>query len=208
VSRYTGDVGSTHGAAAALGRPRSEVARRAVLHAVDDLLVDVGYAAMTMKGIAERAGVGRQTVYRWWSNKAEILLEACVADARSELTVPEHTDPRRTLVDYLTVLTEFLTASPAGIAYRSLLGEAQHDPAVRELLRTADVLDEPTRSVLERVRPVAPDMPDLRLATTQLYGPVLAHVLMTGTGLPSAMLTVEASLLLQGWGVKRNALRR
>src|SRR5580658_3505664 len=84
VSRYTGDVGSTHGAAAALGRPRSEVARRAVLHAVDDLLVDVGYAAMTMKGIAERAGVGRQTVYRWWSNKAEILLEACVADARSE----------------------------------------------------------------------------------------------------------------------------
>jgi AcrR family transcriptional regulator len=42
---------------------RSEEARRAVLGAVDDLLVEVGYAAMTMKGIAERAGVGRQTVY-------------------------------------------------------------------------------------------------------------------------------------------------
>jgi AcrR family transcriptional regulator len=48
------------------GRPRSEQAREAVLHAVDDLLLEVGYAALTMKGIAERAGVGRQTVYRWW----------------------------------------------------------------------------------------------------------------------------------------------
>ena len=42
------------------GRPRSEQAREAVLHAVDDLLLEVGYAALTMKGIAERAGVGRQ----------------------------------------------------------------------------------------------------------------------------------------------------
>jgi len=202
VLRYTDDVGSTDTTAPVLGRPRSEAARQAVLHAVDDLLVEVGYAAMTMKGIAERAGVGRQTVYRWWSNKAEILLEACVDDARSELSVPERTDPRRSLVDYLTSLTEFLTVSPAGLAYRAVLGEAQHDPAVGELLRTANVLAEPTRTVLDRVRPVAPCMPDLRLATTQLYGPVLAQVLTTGTGLPGAMLTTHASLLLQGWGVK------
>jgi AcrR family transcriptional regulator len=179
-----------------------------VLHAVDDMLVEVGYAAMTMKGIAKRAGVGRGTVYRWWSNKAEILLEACVDDARSELVVPGRTDPRRSLVDYLTVLTEFLTVSPAGLAYRALLGEAQQDPAVRELLRTADVLAEPTKTMLDRIRPVASSMPDVRLATTQLYGPVLAHVLTTGTGLPSAMLTTHVSLLVQGWGVKSTARPR
>jgi AcrR family transcriptional regulator len=192
-------------AASVLGRPRSEAARQAVLHAVDDLLVEVGYAAMTMKGIAQRAGVGRQTVYRWWSNKAEILLEACVDDARSELTVADHRDPQRALVDYLTALTEFLTASPAGIAYRALLGEAQHDPAVGELLRTADVLAEPTRRILDRVRPLAPSMPDVRLATMQLYGPVLAHVLTTGAGLPTALLATHVCLLLPGWGVKRTA---
>jgi AcrR family transcriptional regulator len=201
VSRYADDVGSTDREPLPLGRPRSEAARQAVLHAVDDLLVEIGYAAMTMKGIAERAGVGRQTVYRWWSNKAEILLEACVDDARSELTVPERTDPGRALVDYLKALTEFLTVSPAGLAYRALLGEAQHDPAVRELLRAVDVLADPTRTVLDRVRPVARCMPEVRLATTQLYGPVLAHVLTTGTGLPDKMLTAHASLLLQGWGV-------
>ena len=61
-----------------LGRPRSESARRAVLNAVDDMLVEHGYAALTLKGIAEQAGVGRQTIYRWWSTKAEILHEAGV----------------------------------------------------------------------------------------------------------------------------------
>ena len=207
MSRYNYDVGAT-GAASALGRPRSEAARQAVLHAVDDLLVEVGYAAMTMKGIAERAGVGRQTVYRWWSNKAEILLEECVDDARSELTVRERTDPRRTLVDYLAALTDFLTVSPAGLAYRALIGEAQHDPAVLDLIRSADVLAEPARKVLARIRPVAPSMPDLRLATAQLYGPVLAHVLTSGTGLSSTMQTTHASLLLQCWGVEHKARLR
>lgn len=198
--RYTCDVPPSDGAVRTLGRPRSEVAREAVLHAVDDLLVDVGYAAMTMKGIAERAGVGRQTVYRWWSTKAEILLEACLEDARSELTTPERSDARRTLVDYLVALTAFLIDSPAGLAYRALLGEAQHDPAVRELLRTVDVLAEPTQTVLYRVRPLAPAMPDLALAAAQLYGPVLAQALTTGIGFPRSTLTTHASLLLQCWG--------
>ena len=161
-------MASSDGAARALGRPRSELARRAVLRAVDDMLVEVGYGAMTMKGIANRAGVGRQTVYRWWSNKAEILLEACANDARSELMTPERADARRTLVDYLAALTHFLTAPPAGLAYRALLGEAQHDLEVRELLRTVDVLAEPTQIVLDRVRPFAPAMPNVLLARAHL----------------------------------------
>src|SRR6185312_12895328 len=113
-------------------RPRSEEARVAVLHAVDDLLVDVGYAAMTMKGIAERAGVGRQTLYRWWTTKAEILLEAIVDDVAEELTIPACPRVADDLVTYLRALTAFLVAAPAGLAYRALVGEAQHDPAVRD----------------------------------------------------------------------------
>ncbi|CAN5649228.1 TetR/AcrR family transcriptional regulator [soil metagenome] len=120
----------------------------AVLHAVDDLLVEVGYAEMTMKGIAERAGVGRQTVYRWWSTKAEILFEASVYDAAQELTVAKAEDALSTLTAYLEALVHFLAHSPAGIAYRALLGEAQHDPAVAELLSTKDVLGDSARAIL------------------------------------------------------------
>jgi AcrR family transcriptional regulator len=181
------------------GRPRSEDARRAVLHAVDDMLVEIGYAAMTMKGIAERAGVGRQTVYRWWSTKAEILLEACVADAREELSSPPRSDPAKDLSGYLVALSEFLTTSPAGAAYRALLGEAQHDPAVRDLLRGDDPLIASTATVLDRVRSAAPRMPPARLAAGQLIGPILLDVLTTASAPSRAQLTAHVRTLLTAW---------
>ncbi|GLW47627.1 putative transcriptional regulator, TetR family protein [Streptomyces sp. NBRC 14336] len=157
------------------GRPRSEKARIAVLHAVDDLLVEVGYAAMTMKGIAERAGVGRQTVYRWWSHKAEVLYEASVVDAREELSVPTTGDPRRDVAAYLDALIEFLSRSHAGAAYRALLGEAQHDPEVARLLASGDVLEAGAGPVLDACADNSP-LPRDQVAAL-LIGPVLFHIL-------------------------------
>lgn len=60
------------------GRPRSETARLAILEATRALLIDDGYEDMTVTGIAARAGVGKQTVYRWWKSKAEIVAEAAL----------------------------------------------------------------------------------------------------------------------------------
>ena len=181
------------------GRPRSESARRAVLHAVDDMLVETGYSAMTMKGIAERAGVGRQTVYRWWSTKAEILLEASVADAATELATAPQAAPLGQIITYLTALNRFLTTSPAGLAYRALLGEAQHDPAVAKLVHDADLVNRSTNVVLDRLRPFASAMPDPRLAAAQLTGPSIATLLTTGTALPRRLLVTHAETLLAGW---------
>jgi len=166
MSRYYGRMNDTRSRG---GRPRSEQARDAVLHAADDLLLEVGYAALTMKGIAERAGVGRQTVYRWWSTKAEILFEASVADAEEELAVPPADSAGDELVAYLEALVRFLTGSAAGAAYRALLAAAEHDPAVKQLIATNDVLGASARAVLERVAPGTP-APDQ--AAARLVGPV------------------------------------
>jgi AcrR family transcriptional regulator len=186
-------------AGARAGRPRSERARQAVLEAVDDLLVDVGYAAMTMKGIAERAGVGRQTVYRWWSTKAEILLEACLDDIQEEVATPPHPDPAEDLFVYLAALSEFLTSAPAGLAYRALIGEAQHDPAVRDLVGHADLLSASARDVLDRVRRAAPNMPETDLCVVQLTGPILARILTTSKPLSKPLLRAHAASLLRAW---------
>ncbi|MGN5631509.1 TetR/AcrR family transcriptional regulator [Streptomyces sp. AC154] len=162
------------------GRPRSEDARAAVLHAVDDLLVEVGYAALTMKGIAERAGVGRQTVYRWWSNKAEVLYEASAIDARQELSVPVSDDPRRDLKAYLDALVAFLSRSHAGAAYRALIGEAQHDTDVAALLTSRDVLGESAAVVVEAARKSSGTALSLEQATALLIGPPFFHILSGG----------------------------
>jgi AcrR family transcriptional regulator len=55
---------------------RSERSRRAIYDAAIALVVEVGYPRTTIEGIAARAGVGKQTIYRWWSSKADVLLEA------------------------------------------------------------------------------------------------------------------------------------
>ncbi len=55
---------------------RSEKSRRAIYDAALALVAEVGYPKTTIEGIAARAGVGKQTIYRWWSSKADVLLEA------------------------------------------------------------------------------------------------------------------------------------
>lgn len=159
------------------GRPRSEAARTAVLYAVDDLLVEEGYAAMTLKGIAARAGVSRQTVYRWWSTKAEILFEASWTDAAEELAVAPADTPLAEITAYLEALIRFLVHSPAGAAYRALLGEAQHDVEVGRLLTSKDVLGDSAKAVIERALDKRALPVSLDRATALLVGPTFYWIL-------------------------------
>ncbi|UUU21546.1 TetR/AcrR family transcriptional regulator [Streptomyces sp. DSM 40750] len=57
---------------------RSEKSRRAIYDAALALVTEVGYQKTTIEGIAARAGVGKQTIYRWWTSKADVLLEAFI----------------------------------------------------------------------------------------------------------------------------------
>ncbi|WP_447037063.1 TetR/AcrR family transcriptional regulator [Streptomyces sp. DSM 118878] len=55
---------------------RSERSRRAIYDAALALVHETGYAKLTIEAIAARAGVGKQTIYRWWPSKGAVLLDA------------------------------------------------------------------------------------------------------------------------------------
>src|ERR1700753_142152 len=68
---------------------RNEQARLGVLDAAADLLAERGFAGVTIEGIAARAGVAKQTIYRWWPSKVDVLLDTLVDDAQEALAVPD-----------------------------------------------------------------------------------------------------------------------
>src|ERR1700753_3935259 len=103
--------------AATKGRPphrRNEQARIAVLHAADDLLAERGFAGVTIEGIAARAGVAKQTIYRWWPSKVDVLLDTLVEDSQQELIVPDTGSAITDARQYLRRLAAFITDDTAG----------------------------------------------------------------------------------------------
>ena len=71
------------------GRPRDPRIDAAILEATAELLVDIGYANLTMAAVADRAGTTKTALYRRWSSKAELVHEAAFPTAPTALAMPE-----------------------------------------------------------------------------------------------------------------------
>ncbi len=168
---------------------RDERARLAVLHAADDLLVERGFGGVTVEGIAARAGVAKQTIYRWWPSKVDILLDTLIDDAGRRLAIPEKGSAVDGARRYLRSLAGFLTGDAAGKVLLALMGEAQHDPATAQAFheRYLDPQRARERALLERgiASGELPAGLDVDASLDALCGPVFYRAL-TGAPIPKA----------------------
>lgn len=116
------------------GRPRSEASRQAILAATRDLLLEGDYDALTTAEIAKQAGVGRQTVYRWWGSKAAVVAD-CVVEGlvAFPLETPAATgDPAVDLRVWLELSHERLAAPSTAPLVRALTAAATTDAQATE----------------------------------------------------------------------------
>ncbi|MFH0180298.1 TetR/AcrR family transcriptional regulator [Streptomyces cacaoi] len=162
---------------------RSEQARLAVLQVADGLLVEKGFAGVTMEGIAARAGVAKQTIYRWWKSKTDVLMDAFLQDATEDLTAPDSGDIALDLRDYLRRLAWFLSESDPGAVFKALIAQAQHDPVFAQDFRSRYLDGQRRRDRLPLERAVdrgqLPADLDMAAETDQLVGPLYYRVLVT-----------------------------
>jgi AcrR family transcriptional regulator len=164
------------------GRRRNDAAREAILDAAFRLISDPGTEGVTIDAIAAEAGVGRQTIYRWWPSKGAVVADALARHAR--VVVPE-----RETGSFTGDLEAFFADSFAGLENEGLAGRlrqivaaAQHDEHVAGVLADFTAVRRAAlRALLERGRDageLAPDT-DLEMLVDMAYG-VLYYRLLVG----------------------------
>jgi AcrR family transcriptional regulator len=167
------------------GRPRSERARTAILEATAELLLLRGRGAVSMDAVAERAGVSKATIYRWWPSKEMLALDALVEWASALAPMRDTGTLRGDLLALVRPWVREIRRRPFGRVIAAFVEESQSDPEFAEEYRTHFV--EPRREAgrlafaraLER-RDVPTDV-DVELALDLIYGPIY-HRLLHGHG--------------------------
>jgi AcrR family transcriptional regulator len=124
---------STQTAVAPRGRPRRASARKAIVDATLALLAERGFQAATMEAIALRAGVGRNTIYRRWSSKEELIVEA-LEELIADLDIREREeDVYSLLLHWVRDFARIFGDPLYGRILPVVLGELQQNPAFAEV---------------------------------------------------------------------------
>jgi AcrR family transcriptional regulator len=164
------------------GRPRNLEAQAAVHEAALSLLLEKGYSGISIEGVALRSGVAKQTIYRWWANKGEIILEAFASWAKRVTALPDTGTLEGDLRAFLEQAFKALSGD-AGPINRALVTEALMNKEFAEKLLQQII--EPRRVLLrglveravERGEIAPPD--DIETLIDLAFGPMWYRLLIT-----------------------------
>ena len=115
------------------GRPRSESSRRAILDATRRLLTHSSVQKLSIEAIARKAGVGKTTIYRWWPNKAAVVMEAVFSQPAFHNVLPTPRSAAEGVQSQIEKLARQLSGKN-GRTIAEIIGEAQPDAESLRLL--------------------------------------------------------------------------
>jgi AcrR family transcriptional regulator len=165
------------------GRPRSDIAKAAILKATAALFREQHLRSLSMDSVAERAGVSKATIYRWWTSKGALALDAFLAEITAALgPPPDKGSLRADLRSHVRLLVASYARTPAGKMLAELVGAFPTDPQLASDFRTRMVtqLRERNRVMFEHAvaRGEIAANTDVQLVMDVLYGAIWIRLLM------------------------------
>lgn len=183
------------------GRPRSEKARIAILQATLKLLSEGGFANFTIEEVADRAEVGKATVYRWWPDKGALIADAFAGSITHRLRFPDtgsvYTDMSRQMHQLVKVFR-----SRRGRIVSAILAAGQSDRAVLAAFRDRFLWPRRREAYATLQRGIRRgelrrDV-DLDLLLDSLYGPLYMRFLIQHDRLTPEFVNHLCTLVLSG----------
>lgn len=194
------DPGEDRRADRSPGRPRSERAHRAILDATLELLAEEGWSGLTIEGIADRAGVGKATIYRRWDNLQQVLT-AAVEEFVSEIVIPDTGSLRSDLLGLMKGAVEVYRGRPGRIMPGLVAAMARHSE-VATAVRDGFLAER--RRALKAVLDRGIDRGELRrdidgeLLLDFLGGPLFYRLLITGGAIDEELARGTVDMMLRG----------
>lgn len=165
------------------GRPRNMETKKTILSASYDLLLEIGFGAVTVEKIADLAKVSKATIYKWWPNKAAVVMDGFLSAASARLPVPDTGSAFQNILEHATNMARFMNTREGSI-FLEIIGEGQGDLALAEAYRTRYV--QPRRLEVQGImdqginRGEVKRNLDIGLCTDLIYGPIFYRLLVTG----------------------------
>jgi AcrR family transcriptional regulator len=183
------------------GRPRSEQARLAILRSTLKLLADKGFSDLTIESVADHAGVGKATVYRWWPDKAALIADAFACSTKRNLHFPDTGSVRTDMSQQMRQLVKIFR-SRRGRIVSAMLAAGQSDRNVIAAFRERFIM--PRRreayATLRRgiLRGQLRKNIDMDLLLDSLYGPIYMRFLIGHDRLTPEFVEGLCELTLSG----------
>jgi AcrR family transcriptional regulator len=183
---------------------RSERSRRAILTAAADLVHEIGYRKLTIEAIAARAGVGKQTIYRWWPSKGAVVLDGLLAAANEDpddLALPDTGDVATDLRGVVRAIVAELADPKLSGTTRALMIEIQEnvelaDAVLERMLRPQMAAIADRLRAAQHAGQLRGDL-DLPVAVELLIGPLYHRWLLRTAPLTETYADTVTDLALR-----------
>ena len=184
------------------GRPRSLEADEAILEAAVDVFAEVGFEALTMEGVAARAGVGKNTVYRRYPNKLELVVSAVRSYTNVGAAPPDTGSTRGDVQAIVDDLVAIVTDTPMGRMLPILVATRTRVPEL-DAAYSAIVADKRARSAAVVRRAVErgdfrADV-DVETVVDAFVSPVFYRLLVTNAPLDEAFRAAVVDAVMRAF---------